>query len=153
VAEHSFTLPGTSAPVVVVDHRFMRIPQVFVAGQEVERQRDRGRPYWPIPTPGGEKQLFIHGSITGLQGAVDGQLILIEPRLRLWELIVALLPFALVGLGLIGGALGLVASAIDLRLVRRPWPTAVRVAAVLGVFLVALALTLLGLTLTAPRSG
>ncbi len=151
--EHRLILPGTGGPEVVVEHQFMRIPEVYVDGQEVEREFERGRPYWPIETSAGPKRLFLRGSITGLQGAVDGQLIRIERPLAIWEVVLALLPFALVGLGFAGGAIGLVASALDLQLVRRPWPTAVRIGVLLGVFALGLVLTLTVLRLTAPPSG
>jgi uncharacterized transporter YbjL len=95
----------------------------------------------------------LRGSITGLQGAVDGQLIRIERPLAIWELILALLPFALVGLGFAGGAVGLVASALNLQLVRRPWTTAARIGALLGVFALGLALTVAVVGLSAGRSG
>jgi hypothetical protein len=151
--EHRLVLPGTGGPEVVVDHRFMRIPEVYVDGQEVEREFERGRPYWPIETSAGPKRLFLRGSITGLQGAVDGQLIRIERPLAIWELVLALLPFALVGLGFAGGAIGLVAAALGLQLVRRPWSTPIRIGVLLGVFVAGLVLTVAVLGLTAARSG
>jgi hypothetical protein len=148
--EHRFTLPGTSAPEVVVEHRFMHLPEVRVEGREIERRTERGRPYWPIPMPdGGERRLFIRGSITGLQGAVDGQLIRIERKLAMWELILALLPFSLVGLGLAGGFAGFAASAVNLKLVREPWSAPVRAGVMVVVFAVALVVALVLVRLTA----
>jgi hypothetical protein len=151
--EHRLILPGTTAPEVVVDHRFLRIPEVYVEGREVERAFERGRSYWPIETSVGEKRLFLRGSLRGLEGAVDGQRIGIERPLAIWEVLLSLLPFALVGLGLAGGIIGLVASGVSLQLARRRWPTVARIGAHLGVFLLGLVLTLVVLGLTAPRSG
>jgi hypothetical protein len=151
--EHRFTLPGTTGPEVLVDQRFMRIPEVFVDGREIERMVERGRPCWLIPLADGtEKTLFLRGSITGLQGAVDGRLIRIEHKLALWELLLALLPFALVGLGFAGGLAGIVAAATNLRLVRRAWSTPRRLGALIGSFVVALAVTLVLLELMAQAT-
>ncbi len=151
--EYRLVLPGTTSPEVVVDHRFMRIPEVYVEGREVERAFDRGRSYWPIETSAGEKRLFLRGSLRGLEGAVDGERIGIERRLGLWEVLLALLPFALVGLGFAGGLVGIASAGLNLQVVRRPWPAAARVGALLGVSLLGLVLTLAYLSLTAPPSG
>ena len=151
--EYRLVLPGTTGPEVLVDHRFMRIPEVYVEGREIERAFDRGRSYWPIQTPVGEKRLFLRGSLRGLEGAVDGERIGIERRLGLWEVLLALLPFALVGLGFVGGLVGIVSAGVNLQLVRRPWPAVRRIGALLGVFLFGFVLTLVYLGLTAPPTG
>jgi len=151
--EYRLILPGTTAPEVVVDHRFLRIPEVFVEGREIEREFERGRSYWPIATSAGEKRLFLRGSLRGLEGAVDGERIGIERPLAMWELLLSLLPFALVGLGLPGGVIGLVSAGLNLQLTRRPWPTPARVGALLGVFALGLVLTLVVLGLMAARTG
>ena len=146
---HTLKLPGRGDPDIVVESGLMRIPSVFVDGREVDRVTERGRAFWPIPLPeGGEKRLYIRNSLTGLRGAVDGTVIPLERQLRIWEVVLALLPFGLVGLGLPGGALGLVASAVNLRLMRRPWSTMGRILAVLAVLAIATGLTLLVLGLT-----
>ncbi len=151
--EYRLVLPGTTSPEVVVDHRFMRIPEVYVESREVERAFDRGRSYWLIETSAGEKRLFLRGSLRGQEGAVDGERIGIERRLGLWEVLLALLPFALVGLGFVGGLVGIASAGLNLQVVRRPWPAAARVGALLGVSLLGLVLTLAYLSLTAPPSG
>jgi hypothetical protein len=151
--EYRLVLPGTASPEVIVDHRFLRIPAVYVGGREVERRFDGGRSYWPIETPGGERRLFLHGSLRGLEGAVDGQRVGIERRLAVWEVVLALLPFALVGLGLPGGLVGVLAAGTNLWLVRRPWRAAGRAAALLGVFVAGLVLTLALLALAGPAGA
>lgn len=146
---HAIRLPGENGPDVVIEHHLFRIPEVFVDGRPVERLKDRGRPYWPIPTAGGrDRRLFLRSSLTGLRAAVDGTIIPLERRLALWELVLALLPFGLVSFGAVGGIVGLVAWTVNLRIIRRQWPAAVRAAAVLGVLVAATFLTLVLLRLT-----
>jgi hypothetical protein len=148
---HRLELPGGRGPEIVVVSGNLAMPEVFVDGQPVARVREAGHTYWPIPTRGGgTKRLYIRNSLTGLRAAVDGTVIPLERQLSYWEVIVALLPFGLIGLGMagsgagiVGGAVGIVASGVNLRLMRRPWPVLGRVLAVLAVFGVATVLTLL----------
>jgi hypothetical protein len=147
--EHRLELPGGRSPEIVVVTGPLKIPEVVVDGQPVDRVRERGRTFWPIPIKGGEeKRLYIRSSLTGLRVAVDGTVIPLERQLSYWEVIVSLLPFGLVGLGIAGGAVGIVASAVNLRLMRRPWPIIGRLLATLGVLAAAAFLTLaiLGVT-------
>jgi hypothetical protein len=146
---HPFRLPEPGSPEIDVVSGPLRIPTVYVDGREVERRVDRGRSFWPIPVPGGgEKRLYIRSSLTGLRAAVDGTVIPLERQLSYWEVIVSLLPFGLVGLGIAGGVVGIVASALNLRLMRRPWPLVGRLLATLGVLAAAALVTLaiLGVT-------
>lgn len=141
--EHRLELPGGPSPEIVVVVGLLKIPEVFVDGKLVARVRERGRTFWPIPIRGGgEKRLYIRNSLTGLRAAVEGTVIPLERQLSYWEVIVSLLPFGLVGLGIAGGAVGIVASAVNLRLMRRPWPTVARLLATLGVLAVATLVTL-----------
>jgi len=141
--EHRLELPGGRSPEIVVVTGLLKIPEVVVDGQPVDRVRERGRTFWPIPVPGGgQKRLYIRSSLTGLRAAVDGTVVPLERRLSYWEVIVSLLPFGLVGLGIAGGLVGIVASAVNLRLMRRPWPTVGRLLATLGVLAAAALLTL-----------
>lgn len=141
--EHRLELPGGRSPEIVVVGGLLKIPEVFVDGQPVDRVHERGRTFWPIPVRGGgEKRLYIRNSLTGLRAAVDGTVIPLERQLSYPEVIVSLLPFGLVGLGIAGGAVGIVASALNLRLMRQPWPIAGRLLATLGVLAAATLLTL-----------
>jgi len=141
--EHRLELPAGPSPEIVVVSGTLRIPAVFVDGRPIDRVRERGRTFWPIPIRGGgEKRLYIRNSLTGLRAAVDGTVIPLERQLSYPEVIVALLPFGLLGLGIAGGIVGIVASAVNLRLLRRPWPVAGRLLATLGVLAVATLLTL-----------
>lgn len=146
--EHRIVLPGTSGPEVVIRTGLIGFPEVFVGGQEVEHESVRGRPAWPIPLDDGStKLLFIRGAMTGLQGAVDGQLIRIERRLTPWELLLCLAPFSLVAFGVFGGLIGFVASLLNLRLVRRPATALGRLAILVVSFAIALVLTYVALAI------
>jgi hypothetical protein len=142
--EHRIVLPGTTGPEVVIRTSLIGFPEVSVGGEAIEQGSVRGRPAWPIPLEDGStKLLFIRGAMTGLQGAVDGQLIRIERRLTNWELLLCLAPFSLVVFGLLGGLIGFAASVLDLRLVRRPATAMGRLGILVASFAVALALTYL----------
>ena len=138
---HSFRLPDPGSPEIVVDQSQITGLRVSVGGERLPRLRERGRPAWQIPMADGTtRRVVFAGQMTGLQAIVeDGPTIQLERRLRTWELIVAVLPFGLLGLtGIVGGLLGLVAVVANLRILRLPWPIAVRIAATLGTFVVAL---------------
>jgi hypothetical protein len=58
--------------------------------------------------------------------------------LRWWQLVLALLPLALLPIGgALGGAIGVVAMLANLALARRPFSTGLKVAAMLGVVVLA----------------
>ncbi len=140
--EHRIVLPGMTGPEIVVRTGLIGFPEVFVRGEAVERESVKGRPAWPVLLDDGStKLLFIRGAMTGLQGAVDGQTIPIERRLATWELALCLAPFSLVAFGVLGGVVGLIASAANLRLMRRPATALGRIGILLASFVVAFALT------------
>ncbi len=145
---HTFRLPGQDGPEVSVDHSQFTGLRVYAAGEPIARLRQGGRPAYAIPaSDGSTRTVRFAGQLTGLQAiADDGTTIQLERRLTLWELVLTLLPFGLVGVaGLVGGVAGLVAVLANLRIARQPWPTATRVAAALA-SLVAAALASLVLT-------
>ena len=133
---HSFRLAGAGSPEVVVDNSQLTGLKVFADGERLSRLRQRGRPTWQVTMADGTThRVGFSGTMTGLRAIVDdGQVIELERRLAPWELILAVLPIGLVG---IGGAVGLAAGAIgvlaNLTVARQPWPVAVRVVASLGV--------------------
>ncbi len=131
---HLIRLPGRDAQEVVIESGPLQVPEVFVVDQRIERARDGGRSYWPIPRPdGGERRLYLRNSLRGLQAAVDGVVIPVERRLAAWELVIALWPLALIVLGIPGGIVGFVGAVVSFRIARLPWPAPVRAAASLGV--------------------
>ncbi len=141
---HVFRLPEPGSPEISVDHSQLIGLRVSVAGERLPRLRERGRPAWSIPMADGTtRRVSFGGQMTGLQAIVDdGPTIQLERRLAIWELILAALPFGLIGLtGLAGGVVGLFAVVVDLRLLRMSWPLLVRVLATLGVFVLAFAVS------------
>ncbi len=112
------------------------------------RSTDSGRPAcasagvppgscrWPTAPPGGSR---FAGAFTGLRAIVDaGPTIVLERPFALWELILAVLPFGLLGLtGVAGGVLGLVGILVNLRILRLPWPAPARALGALGCLAVA----------------
>ena len=60
----------------------------------------------------------------------------------LLELVLAVLPFGLLGLtGIAGGLLGLLAIGVNLRILREPWPLVARIAGTMASFAVAAAVS------------
>jgi hypothetical protein len=137
---HVFRLPEPGSPEISVDHSQLSGLRVSVGGERLPRLRERGRPAWNIPmTDGTTRRVSFGGQMTGLQAIVaDGPTIQLERRLAVWELILAALPFGLIGLtGLAGGVVGLLAVVADLRILRMSWPLPLRVLATIGVFALA----------------
>lgn len=132
---HTFRLPGPDGPEVSVDHSPFTGLRVYAGGEPIARLRQGGRPAYAIPTSDGStRTVRFAGQMTGLQALVDdGTTIQLERRLSLWELVLTLLPFGLVGVaGIVGGLAGLVAVLANLRIARQPWPPAARAVAALA---------------------
>ncbi len=135
--QHVFRLPEPGSPDITVDHSQLSGLHVSLDGERLRRLRERGRPAWQIPMADGTtRRVSFGGQMTGLVAFVDsGAIVQIERRLANWELLLAFLPLALLGLtGLAGGVLGLAAVVADLRILRAPWPPAARVLATFGMF-------------------
>ena len=128
MSEHRFTLPGTTAPEVLVRTKAFGFPEVVVDGLAIPRQVRGGRSVWEIPVGGGTRTLVIRGGLSGLQGAVEGELFRIERRLALWELLLAMAPISLAALGVLPGVIGFLAVLAALRLVRLPGRASIRLA-------------------------
>jgi hypothetical protein len=128
---HTFRLPEPGSPEISVDHSQVTGLRVYVDGEQIPRLRERGRPAWIIPMADRTtRRVSFGGLLTGLQAIVDdgATTIELERRLALWEIVLAFVPFGLLGLtGVAGGICGLVAIVVNLRIVRLPWPTAARV--------------------------
>ncbi|MEO8230132.1 MAG: hypothetical protein ABI628_10275 [Chloroflexota bacterium] len=137
---HTIRLPEPGSPEIVVDQSQLTGLGVSVDGVRLSRLRERGAPSWQIPMADGTtRRISIGGQMRGLQAVVEGDgIIQLERRLEIWELILAVLPFGLLGLtGIPGGILGLIAILVNLRIFRLPWPLPVRVLATLGTLLLA----------------
>ena len=129
---HTFRLPEAGSPEITVDSSQVTGLSVSADGQRLSRLREGGRPAWRIPmADGSTRRVAFAGQLTGLHAIVDGgPVIQLERRFALWEIVLAVLPFGLVGLtGIPGGVLGLVAIVANLRILRMPWPAAIRVLA------------------------
>lgn len=135
---HTFRLPEPGSPEIVVDQSQLTGLAVYVDGVRLSRLRERGAPSWQISLADGTtRRISIGGQMRGLQAVIEGDgIIQLERRLEIWELILAVLPFGLLGLtGIPGGILGLIAILVNLRIFRLPWPLPVRVLATLGTLL------------------
>ncbi len=137
---HRFRLPEPGSPEIVVDQSQLTGLSVSANGERLPRLRERGAPSWQVPmTDGTTRRISIGGQLRGLQAVVEGDgIIHLERRLALWELILAVLPFGLLGVtGIPGGVIGLIAILVNLRILRLPWPMPVRVLATLGTLVLA----------------
>ncbi|MGZ8528769.1 MAG: hypothetical protein ACXWWR_08235 [Candidatus Limnocylindrales bacterium] len=137
---HTFRLPEPGSPEIVVDQSQLTGLSVFADGVRLPRLRERGAPSWRIPMADGTtRRVSLGGQMRGLQAIVDGERIIqLERRLTLWELILAVLPFGLLGLtGIAGGVLGLIAILANLRILRLPWARSTRVLATFGTLVLA----------------
>jgi len=137
VASHTFRPVAAGSPEITVDNSMLRGVRVLVDGRPAVRQRERGRPYWLVPVHGGgERRLYVTGTITGLRAVIEDEDIQLEPRLAWWELLLAFLPLSLATLGgVVGGVVGAVGMVAGLWVMRRPWPAASRVLGAVGVLL------------------
>lgn len=133
---HAFRLPGPGSPEVVVENSQLTGLKVFADGERLPRLRQRGRPTWQVTMADGTAhRLGFSGTMIGLRAIVDGKLTIeLERRLAPWELILAVLPIGLLGIGgALGGAAGAIGVVVNLSVARRPWPAVLRVVASLAV--------------------
>jgi hypothetical protein len=132
---HTFRLPEPGSPEITVDNSQIAGLRVSIDGQRAPRLRERGRPAWLVPmADGSTRRVSFAGAFTGLRAVVDdGPTIELERPLALWELVLTVLPFGLLGLtGVAGGVLGLIAIVANLQVMRLPWPAAARALGALG---------------------
>jgi hypothetical protein len=96
--------PEASGPLITIRTGAFGGSSVYADGREVRPQRRGLRTIFPIPMPdGGEHPLRVHAGFGGLKAEFDGILYQLEQPLRIWEVIVAVLPIGLVA---VGGAVG-----------------------------------------------
>ncbi len=154
---YRFRLPEAPAgPEIVLDQSPLTGTRLALAdGTPLQRIRDRGRLVWLVPGAEGEpRRIGIVGQVRGLRVLTDTGEIRLERTLATWELVLAFAPIALVGVGgLIGGTVGSVASFLNLRLLRTPWPRVGRVGATLAVFVLSIAAWLVVAGLVATLTG
>lgn len=133
-----FRIPGTTGPDIIVRRSPLGSFQVLVDGVPVTGHKGR----YPIHLPDGTvKELGLMGQWTGLKGVVDGVETPLEPPIPRLLLVLIFLPLVLVPLGgLIGGAFGGLAAAVNTGVVRLRMASAGKVAAMLGVTVLATAL-------------
>jgi hypothetical protein len=144
---HTFRLSEPGSPEITVNNSQLTGLSVYIDGEPIPRLRERGRPAWRIRLDDGTfRRVSFGGRVTGLQAIVDDgkttTVIELERRLALWEVVLAFVPFGLLGVtGVIGGICGLIAIVVNLQIVRMPWPTAVRVLGLLLSLAVAFAVS------------
>ena len=144
---HTFRLAERGSPEITVNNSQLTGLSVEIDGENLPRLRERGRPAWRIRMDDGSfRRVSFGGRLTGLQALVDDgtktTLIELERRLALWEVVLAFVPFGLLGVtGVIGGICGLIAIVANLQIVRKPWPTAARVLGLILSLVVAFAVS------------
>ena len=83
MSEHRFTLPGTTAPEVLVRTKALGFPEVVVDGLAIPRQVRGGRSVWEIPVGGGTRTLeqwkkFRFATKLGELGWTEGKNLAVE---------------------------------------------------------------------------
>lgn len=136
-----FKIPGTAEPAITIRRTVLGNINVLVDGQPAKRRHARTLS-WDIPLADGSvTELRLTGQWTGLKAIVNGVENALEPRVPRFAVVLMFLPLglALIG-GLTGALIGLGAAAINARVAGRApsWP--LKVATMLGVTALAVAL-------------
>ncbi len=96
-----FTPAVEGAPEIEVVPDVLRGARVIVGGRRVPAIRMGGRRLHPIPmADGSTRPLHLVGGFLGLRAAFEGREYPVEPRLRLWETFLVVLPLAILVLAL-----------------------------------------------------
>ncbi|MHB8892070.1 MAG: septum formation family protein [Candidatus Limnocylindrales bacterium] len=129
-----YHVPGTSDPDITIRRSALGGVTVL-AGAVKLRSRSRLTPTYAVPMPDGSTRILrIAGQWTGLKAVVDGVETRLEAPIPAWAVALTILPLGLVIVGgLIGGLAGGAAAVANTWVVRRPWPTAARLVAMLVV--------------------
>lgn len=133
-----YHVPGTSDPDITIRRSALGGITVL-AGAVKLRSRSRLTPTYAVPMPDGSTRILrIAGQWTGLKAVVDGVETRLEAPIPAWATVLTILPLGLTTVGgLLGGLFGGVAAVVNMWVVRRPWPTAARLVAMLVVVAVA----------------
>jgi hypothetical protein len=132
-----FRIPGTDGPDIVVRRSFLGSISLLVDGARL-KPSSRRRLEWQVPLRDGTTAgVEIVGQWTGLRARVNGEEIALEARVPRWQVLVSVLPLVLVIGGIVGGVIGAVGAGINTILVRRIRSTPLRVAALVGVTVLA----------------
>lgn len=132
-----FRIPGTDGPELVVRRSFLGTISLLVDGVRV-KPSTRRRLQWELPLrDGSTAHLEVVGQWTGLRARVNGNEVPLEQRIPRWQVLISALPLALVVGGLIGGVIGVIGAGTNTVLVRRIRSTPLRVAALVGVTVLA----------------
>lgn len=133
-----YRIPGTSEPAITI--RRSALGGITVLAGAVKLRSRRGlSPTYAVPMPDGSTRILrIAGQWTGLKAVVDGVETRLEAPIPVWATALTILPLGLVAVGgLLGGLFGGIAAVVNTWVVRRPWPTAARLVAMLVVAAVA----------------
>lgn len=137
----TFVIPGTSGPTITVRRSLFGGVSALV-GDAPLRKQSRWRQVYVVPLDDGTtKTMTLFGGYTGLKAKVDGVVMPLERPLTPVEVIVVLLPFALIAVGgALGGGIGAIAVVANGTVMRSGMGLAARLGtAVLNVILAALA--------------
>jgi hypothetical protein len=139
--DSSFRIPGTTGPEIIVRRSLLGDIKVFADGIPIKRSSRRSLT-WQLPLHDGTTtELTLAGQWTGLRAVVNGAQLPLERPLARWEVALAFLPFLLVILGgLLGAMFAIAAVAINFSLVRRTISPPVKALAMVAVTVVAVAL-------------
>lgn len=136
-----FNIPGTTEPAITVRRPALGSISVLVDGHPAKRRKGRTLSFDIPLADGSVTELHLTGQWTGLKAVVNGVETPLEPRVPRFAIAMMFLPLALglVG-GLLGASFGLGAAAINARVARGPWAWPIKVAAMLGATVLAVAL-------------
>lgn len=97
----TFTPDVAGAPEIEVVPDVLRGPRVSVAGRRIPPSRDGRDRVHRIPmADGSTRPLRLAGGFVALRATFEGVAYPIEPRLRLWETFLVVLPLSILVLGL-----------------------------------------------------
>jgi hypothetical protein len=130
-----FRPEGAGSMLITVESGLLGSSRVLVDGREVRPRRHGLRSVYPIVMPDGrELPMRVEAGFGPVRASLGGVTYELEPSLPVWQLVIVLLPIGLVAVGgALGGAVGAVAAAASVTLIRREWSLAARVGSVLAV--------------------
>ena len=138
----TFNLPGTTSPQITVHRTLLGNLTVLADGVPVKRRTGRA-PTYDIPlADGSTSELTLNGQWTGLKAVAGRVEMPLEPTIPRYALAFMFLPLVLVLGGILGALVGIVGVAVNARLVRGRANSPVKILAMLGVTVLAIAVYL-----------
>lgn len=124
-----FKLQKEGSPEIEIEKSFLGKSKVYVHEREVERLKEKGKPFLIRMNDGTEKKMFVEDVMFDYvpKVVVDGKEILLVRKLFWYEYLIGGIPLILIVRGgMIGALIGIIGSFLNFRVLRMGYSPAIK---------------------------